>query len=122
MRNNISVEIYTRTFDFVSYSLNQTVSGSYYEDYPERARATMASFKYGEFEKPVSSAIPDDVNYGTLSGEIRMTKILPNVDQSNITHNMTIGLNVDYSDHKGNLPRTETARVRCVYKTRIDLK
>lgn len=76
----------------------------------------MASFKDGEFEKPVSSAIPDDVNYGSLSGEIRMTKILPNVDQSVINYNKTNGLNVDYSDHQGNLLRTEYARVRCVYK------
>ena len=115
-RNNIAVEIYTRTFGAGSYNLNQTVGGNYYEDYPSRARATMASFKDGEFEEPVSSAIPDGVNYGTLSGQIRMTKIRPNVDESNITYNETAGLVVDYTEHEGNLPRSASARVRCVYK------
>ena len=115
-RNNIAVEIYTRTFGTGSYNLNQAVGGNYYEDYPSRARATMASFKDGEFEEPVSSAIPDGVNYGTLSGQIRMTKILPNVDESNITYNETAGLVVDYNEHEGNLPRSASARVRCVYK------
>ena len=117
-RSTISIELWSR-FSSGSYDLNQTISGTYFEDYTSRARATRAKFTNGQFEEPVSSAIPDDAVYGTQSGTIKFTTHIftdTTIDENTLDEYVPSSQVVDYSAYPGNKLRTDVARVRCVYK------
>ena len=91
---------------FVWFTVS-TLIADFYEDDKDRARATSVYTTDGKNYTNIDSGVPDYA--GTQPGEFRWTTPSFGTKQLNQS--------IDYSSKPGNLPRTESCRIRAVYRS-----
>ncbi len=84
-----------------------TLNADFYEDDKDRARATSVYTTDGKNYTNIDSGVPGYA--GTQPGEFRWTT--PSFGTKQLNQSM------DYSSTPGNLPRTESCRIRAVYRS-----
>ena len=110
----IDCQYRSRSFSFTSWSTQPNITGDCFVDNTLRARATMAERENGVFKEVISSASPPS---GLVTGRFNVTEVFPASTFDN--GNWTI-YTPDYTPYKGNLQRTEMARVRCIRQVKVD--
>lgn len=92
------------------------LKADYYVDDITRARATRALYVPGSstFDSVLSSGVPGSAGTQNGSGALGWRKITIDFTKNG---GYVSNENLDFSNHPGNLPRTDKARVRCVRNT-----
>ena len=106
-------DYWTKQSIFGSYKQSADITGSYFVDDPDRARATRVERENGAFKEVISSASDP---FGTLEGELRVTLSLIDKSRSFTKGNYNNNANLNFNNHKGNKFRTDECRVRAVRK------
>ena len=114
--NDFSFEYWKRTTALGSYkNQDDNITGVYYTDDVNRARATKAEYESGEFKEVINSG---SSSFGTQNGKIQISTInwgstTDGYVKGDYVNNSTI----DYEENfPGNKSRLDRARVRVVRK------
>ena len=109
-KNNLDAELRGYAFSF------GRLKSEYYNDDLNRARATYVYTEDGGNNwLPCSSEVPGYTT--TIGGSMRNSWLGGGVSYDGLTTNKKTYVESDYSKYPGNLPRTQSCRIRAVYRS-----
>lgn len=113
---NLVFEFWEAQSIFGSFSKKDDITGTYYIDNVNRARATRALRQNGQFTGVLNSGADiKGTQYGVL--RLRSSLVAASKEYAHGENTPNQSFDATYKDYPGNLPRTGTkARVRCVRK------